>query len=126
MKSIGAQLADLLGVSQFARGAWFSISNEHLFFHQRRWSHKEGHHPVLLVKVGGPNVTVFARSSTVETDLKHAPHPLRHEVSCCINKPGFINTKAPIRLDVRVLTEEAFSCYEPTTSGLLAELGIST
>ena len=126
MKSIGEQLADLLGVSQFARGAWFSISNEHLFVGHKRWSFKDGRHPVVLVRVGGPNVTVFARSSTVKTVLTHAPHPIRHEVGCCITKKGFISTAAPMRVDARVLTNKSFSCYEPPSTGLLAEIGIVT
>lgn len=126
MKSIGEQLASLLGVSQFARGAWFSLPNEFLFKDGRRWSLKSGRHPVILVISGGPNATVLPRSSSVERGRRHDAHPIRHLSTCCITKNGYISTRSPMRVDARELDDRHFSCYEPDSTGLLEELGIAT
>lgn len=124
MKSVGEQLAELLGVGQFVRGAWFLLPNEQLIRNHRRWSLKEGRHPVILVVTGGPNATVLPRSSTIESGLPHDAHSDRHEMNCRITKPGYIKIHSPMRVDARVLINESFSCYEPETTGILEKLGI--
>ena len=126
MRSIGEQLASLLGIGQFARGAWFSLPNESLFYNGRRWSLKSGRHPVILVVSGGPNATVLPRSSTVERGRNHDAHPSKHELTCCITKNGYISIRTPMRVDARLLDDRHFSCYEPDSTGLLEELRIVT
>lgn len=124
--SLGSQLASLLGVHQYAPGAWFLAENDQLLLNGKRWSPKEGGHPVMLLIVSGPNATVVPRSATVLGGLDHARHPIGHEPTCKITKFGRVKLRTYFPLRSDILDESRFSCYEPLDSDILKEFGISS
>lgn len=124
--SLGSQLASLLGVHQYAPGAWFLAENDQLLLNGKRWSPKEGGHPVMLLIVSGPNATVVPRSATVLGGLDHERHPIGHEPTCKITKFGRVKPRTYFPLRSDFLDESRFSCYEPLDSEILKEFGISS
>jgi len=125
-ESLGSQLASLLGVHQFAPGAWFLVENEKLLLDGKRWSPKDGGHPVMLLIVSGPNATVVPRSATTPGGRDHERHPIRHEPSCKITKFGRVKLRTFFTLNSDVLGESRFSCYEPPASDILKDFGIDS
>lgn len=124
--SLGSQLASLLGVHQYAPGAWFLVENDQLLLNGKRWSPKEGGHPVMLLIVSGPNATVVPRSATVPGGLDHERHPIGHQPTCKITKFGRVKLRTYFPLRSDFLGESRFSCYEPPASEILKEFGISS
>ena len=124
-KSIGEQLAALLGVSPYARGSWFVIDNQDLVFNSRKFSSKRGWHPVIMVGISGANAIVIPRSTTVKVGIPHGPHPMRHKSTCQIKLPAHVSRDCRMTLDISKLSSDRFSCYEPDESPLRTELKIS-
>jgi hypothetical protein len=127
LTSLRNQLAALLGVSENPPGSWFLVSNEELFVDGQRWAPKQGSHPAMVVAIRGPHYHLMPRSASNAAGRPHEAHPSGHSKGsiCRVTKNGYVKTKTHIRVAHDVLERSAFSCFEPDTSGLLVELGIS-
>ncbi len=114
------------GEYSYGPGHWFCVSHQDVRrLDSRPFSYKTGGsgRRVVLATRHGPNATLFARSSSVES---HFPHPAHRHVDgagrCRIDEDGWVDLRIPVSAPTFALCDETYSCEEPDGTGLLAEL----
>ena len=107
-------------------GHWFCVAHE-LVIRADGYPFSEKHggsgRRVVLATAHGPNATLFARSGSRETPYAHKAHV--HESSserCKIDVDGWVNLRIPVSVDADELNEGTYSCEEPTSTTLKAEM----
>ena len=104
-------------------GAWFHVDDAYLRFASgnnagARFSAKDKPRPCLLATKPGPNVRVFARTTSRRSRVSHSAHA--HEGTCRLTKSGWI-CEAPLTITRNQLSRENYSCFE-TDDTLLKRL----
>jgi len=125
VQSMSAILAQLDEPTSIDSGTWYRI-DEGIVFVDPIVSASESRLKisVMVVGVSGPNVNVAVRSGTCMRSFRHEPHQLC-EITCSLGKPGYVLLQHFFPLRTSDLTQEVFSCKEPRTSSLMAEVGIN-
>lgn len=78
---------------------------------------------MVLVSGHGPNSTLYARSSSRETQFSHPAHVHDGEFeTCSLDSDGWIVYQLRVIVHARQLGENTFSCREPDAEWLLSEL----
>ena len=115
---IRRQLFDI----EYRPGSWFFVSDIHVYKKStgQRFSEKETKRPWILATPSGPHATLFPRSASGKSGLRHRPHHHdENEPPCRINRDGRVVLRVPVTVDSSLLDETSFSCAEPEDTGLL-------
>ena len=118
-----SDLASLFNeIPDHAPGKWFLLpESEILTQRNKQFANKIGERPVVLRRVAGPNAIVYPRSSSIGSGFKHQAHT-HSSTGCIINRNGHVPFDCPCTIDVRTLSDQTYSCFEPEDSPLMAEL----
>ncbi len=118
------QLLSLFSNDLVAPGAWFHIPESEIYVRDsKRFANKDGLRPCLLGSIPGPNTVVYTRSSSLSMGGIEHPFHIHAEGprKCAITKKGWI-VKAPVIVDSSQLVGENFSCFDPDSDSILADL----
>lgn len=115
---------------RYRLGAWFTVPESAVrrvdsgdYFAPAKAKDGRGGRRVIEASPYGPNMVFFARSASISSDYDHKAHDHRSDYEACqIDKDGWIARKVPVTVDAQELALENWSCVEPDTSGLYAQI----